>query len=736
MMADERLMPIPYAAAFAEPTVRTISPKHFLRAWRRHMWLSLLCFFGVLILGGVVLKMLKPSYTATAVVAISLQNADPLAPSGQQAGDATGDDDLPATEATIMQSRDVAAAVLAQFPPPAEAPGFSLKRMACQAGITALCPKPVPMDPDERLQAEIDEFLNHLTAVPILHSRIINVSVTAATGERAAALADAVVANYQRISLTQQTENVNGVASWLDTRTSELQQRWLNAVHTADAYSVAHNLTNANDGVQSNPLVDTQITNMAGSLGDAQAALAAAKARAATLRGATHHGDATALVSLPDQPILVSAADTLIQLESERNQLAAEFGPDYPKIKALDQQIVATRETVNEQTGAALASVGQSLSGAQSQVDQLTENLNQLRAQAAGQSAPLAEYRSLAEEATNAQTIYQTFLQHSDEVVDRAALLEPPVVLVSHAGVPAHPTFPNKPKLALAIFVLAVVAGIGSTLVADHFSDGFAEADDLRAAVPLPLLATLPFLAAGSNRTIARHVLEAPFSRTSEAVRGLASKLSLLAADATMSRAVLVVSAGPLEGKSTLTAWLAMTVRKGGQAVIVIDGDHRRGVLMQDNNVPVSKLGLTDLLSGSATAAQIVQTDPVTKVDFIAAGSAMSRPFGAEEIGKLRDLIASLRLSYGLIVIDSPPLLAMTDGLVYGSVADQTVFVCRWQQTSRSAVIGCLNRLHAFGVNVSGIVVSMVAQKSALAFDGDYSQREQRLINQLYDSTG
>jgi capsular exopolysaccharide synthesis family protein len=296
-----------------------------------------------------------------------------------------------------------------------------------------------------------------------------------------------------------------------------------------------------------------------------------------------------------------------------------------------------------------------------------------------------------------------------------------------------YPTFPSKLKLALAVFILAVVAGITATLLADHFSHGFEEADDLRAAVPLPVLATLPFLPAGRNRSVTRHVLEAPFSRTSEAVRGLASKLSLLAADTTAPRAVLVVSAGAIEGKSTLAAWLAMTVRKGGQAVVVIDGDHRRGMIMQ-NNTPPSKLGLTDLLSGTATAAQIVQTDPETKVDFIAAGNAMSSPFGANEIAKLRDLISTLRSSYNLIIIDSPPLLAMTDGLVYGSVADQTVFVCRWQQTSRNAVVSCLNRLQIFGVNVSGIVVSMVAQKSALAFDGDYSQREQRLIKHLYDS--
>ena len=91
---------------------------------------------------------------------------------------------------------------------------------------------------------------------------------------------------------------------------------------------------------------------------------------------------------------------------------------------------------MNDQIGAALHSVGASLVSAHAEVQQLTENLDALRAQAATQSAPQAEYRSLTDEATSARTVYETFLEHSNDVVDRAALLEPPVVFVSHAGVP------------------------------------------------------------------------------------------------------------------------------------------------------------------------------------------------------------------------------------------------------------------------------------------------------------
>jgi polysaccharide biosynthesis transport protein len=709
--------------------------RQILRVWQANIGLFFVCAITVLVVGGGGVELLKPTYTATATVAISPQSVDPLAPIGQGTASQAEDDDLPATEASMMQSRDVAAAVLAQFPAPEQKPAFSVREALCHIGASFFCPVIAPTDAAAKRQAEINGFLGSLSVSPELHSRVLDVSVTAKTGERAATLADAVVQNYQRLDLAQQTANVNGVATWLDTRTADLRRRWLDAVNTANAFSVSHNLTNAGDETTPDPLVDREISDMAASLGAAQARLAAAQAQADALHDATQHGDATALVSLSEQPLLVAAASNLMQLQNTRNQLAAEFGNDYPKIKALDLQIAAARETLNGQVGAALHSIGASLVSARAEVQQLTGNLNALRTQAAAQSAPQAEYRSLMQEATSAQTVYETFLEHSNDVVDRAALLEPPVVFVSHAGVPARPTFPNKPKLFLAVFVLALVAGAAATFIKDYFSVGFERPDDLAVSVQLPLLATVPFVAARRKHSVARHVLDDPFSRTSEAVRGLATKLSLLAASEGGSRSVLVASASPLEGKSTLAIWLAMTVRQGGKAVLVIDGDHRRGALMQ-NTSTASKPGMTDLLSGHVTSSEVIQTDLATKIDFIAAGDAMSGPFGAEEIARLRSLLNTLKQSYSLIIIDSPPLLAMTDGLMHGSVVDQTIFVCRWQRASRKAVTASLNRLQTFGARISGIIISMVDPNSTQAFGDDYNRREMKLISRLYGSQG
>jgi Mrp family chromosome partitioning ATPase len=400
-------------------------------------------------------------------------------------------------------------------------------------------------------------------------------------------------------------------------------------------------------------------------------------------------------------------------------------------VQALNQQIAQTEATLNGQTGAALSSISEAEVSAQSEVNELSANLDALKAQAAGQSTAEAEYRSLSDEADSARTVYETFLEHANEVVDRAALLQPPVIFVSHAGVPLRPTFPDKTKLGLGVIVLALAAGAAAAFARDHFSDGFDEAEVLRAHAQEPILATLPWLPNPRPKKIARHILDEPFSQTGDAVRGLAAKLSLLAPDAHAPRSILVTSASPLEGKSTLALWLVMTMRQGGHDVLLIDGDHRRGSLLS-GATSQGKPGFTDYLAGGVRAADLIQKDTATGIDFIPSGNAMSRPFGPDEIDRLRELLMAMKQTYKIVVIDSPPLLAIADGFVHASVVDQTVFVCRWQQTSRRAVTASLDRLRQYGARVAGLVVTMVDPGAVTDFDGLYSRREQYLITQLY----
>lgn len=708
-----------------------------VRAFLRHRVLFTLTALGVVVVGGAVMLTLKPRYTATTTVVVSGRaQQDPLAPNGQQQNLAPPDDELVSTEAAMIHSRDVAAAVMAQLPPPAAPPHVGLRDRLCHMGLGFLCHASTAVDPQVQREHEEDAFLNNLTVTPEPRTQILDINVVDGNPERAAALANAVVTNYQRIALARQTADINRVATWLDNRTAALRQRWLDAVQKANTFDNVHGLTNTSEGSTSTPLIERQIADTSANLSQAEGRLAAAQARADALQDAAARGDARAAVALSQEPILVATANALMQLQSTRQEEAATYGPQHPRLRALDQQIATTRASLEAETQAALSTIREDQISARAEVQRLNENLDLLRQKAGGQSAPQAEYRTLDQEAQSARAVYETFLEHAKEVVDRAALLQPPISVVSHASPPDVPSFPNRKKIGLGLIAVALAAGAGAVLLRDYFAAGFTEIERLRAAVPLPLLAVVPKVRGRTEQAVRRHVIDHPYSRATEAVRSLVMQLSMRVHEGGQPLCLAITSAGPEEGKSTLALWMATIARRGGQKVLVIDADHRRGMLDQylaDGTTGRPSLGMSDLVTSGVPVADVIRTDPDTGFDYIPAGRTMQHAFSPVEIRRLRTILTELKRSYELVIIDCPPLLGLSDALVHANMADQVIFVCRWKSTAQRAVMACLERLEACGAPLAGVVATMVEDNAMDVMGYSYGNRDIKILSRFDD---
>lgn len=702
-----------------------------LRVIARRRWLFGSLAVATSLLGFAAVFSLTPSYTATATILVSLRNSDPLAPIGTQGEQGVQDDQL-TTEAGMLQSRDIAAAVVQQLHIDEVAPApHGIQYLLCsRLGIQSLC---VPSAPPPSLQGRVDAFLAGLKVIPEDRSRILDVTYTSKSPRIAALAANAVVENYQRLGLSNQSTDLNRTTGWLDQRTDELRQRWLEAQRKADTLSVTKELgesSTGSAGATNVPLIDQRINETANMLTQAQGELAAAQARSDALQGAAGAGGSESLLTLGAEPLIVQDAGTLAQLETTRAQEVGQLGPDHPQMRALDSQIEGARRRLSLQTSVALRSIQSNLVAKQSQVTRLQQSLQALQNEARTKNAPNADYRLLSQEAESARSVYETFLIREKEVAGRDTLLAPPVTFVSHAEVPDQATFPKIPRLLVASVLLGLVVGAAVVFAVEHFSTDFADIAAFKAAVSLPVLAVIPTIVAARGRAAARHVVEQPFSRASEAVRGLVAMISLATREEE-SQVVAITSAGASEGKSTLAIWIALTMARTGEKVLVIDGDHRRGSLFPGARRP-STIGLTDLISGQATLAQVLLTDPVSNIDFIPAGTPTSHPLLGGDIRRLRSILRELKTSYKLIVLDTPPLLAMNEGLIYGRIADQTLFVARWRHTSRNAVTVCLKRLQQAGVSLPGVVLAMVEPKTSEAYGDDFSRREIRLLGRLY----
>jgi uncharacterized protein involved in exopolysaccharide biosynthesis/Mrp family chromosome partitioning ATPase len=700
--------------------------RYFSMGWR-HRYLFSAVALLILFLGTLAVLSLKRSFMAPATVVVTTHVVDPMVQ--QSDSNRTIEDDELATQSSLIASRDVAAMVLKELPPPPPPVSHNWHHFLCEHGVRLGCVAGTEVASNSAGVADrqIDGLLASVTVEPLPRSRILTVTAKADTGERAAAVANAFVSSYQKLALNQQRSDLQREAEWLDDRTAALRQRWLEAERAASTYNVQHALVNTTGG---SPLVEHQISDMAVSLGQAQTRYAAAQARASTLKAAMQSGDPQTLLTLGEQPLVIAAATALMQEESERAQKSASFGPNHPDVIAFDKQIASSRANLVAATRRALLSINGELASARAEVDQLTSDLDRLRLQSGKQSGAQAEYRTLDQESQSARSIYESFLERAKQLTDRVALLQPPVMFVSHAAVPATATFPNRTKLMMGVIVLAVVGGIGAVALRVFFSPSFTDIDEFRGFGGMPLLAVFPWIQAGKKKSPVDLLREHPFSLPAEALRQLGAQLSI-ASGGTRSgdtRIIAIASALPGDGKMTLAAWLAAAAEEAGETALVIDTDFSRRVGL-DRNRAGGSLGLSDVLQGKVAARNIIVRDQQRGCDVMSAGTPRGYVFDRAEISQLQDLFRDLSRSYRKIILVTPPLGVMAGGLSMASVADQTLFVCRWGRTSRETTAACIERLRLYGARLSGFVVTGTDNASFnLLCGAQLTRQEARLI--------
>ncbi|MBV8868076.1 MAG: AAA family ATPase [Acetobacteraceae bacterium] len=699
-----------------------------LRILRRH-WTLIGVVAGLTAVAALVVALLLPRvYSATGIVAIRSAAPDPFPSLAASAQDRVGSAQV-ATEMVALKSRDLAREVVTALDMNATR-SPSLLESACDLlGQWAFCSGP---QGPPTVAARVDAFLANLEVAPTEQtgdrSLALSVSYKSKDPQLAAQVVNTLIDLREKQEITSQSGEYDRTAAWLDQRAKELRDRWTAAEQAVAQFREKNGLTETLAGDRMAPLVGQQVATAATEYAKIQADLAGAEARQAALRQALAAGDKRALIRLPDQPILVSLSKSLDELNIRRSMLAESYRPSM--LKALDTTIAETQRKLDRESQHALAEINTQVAVKRAEARQMERNLGDLKSQSSALGGPLARLQTLQHEAATASTVYASFLARANEMSQRAPILAPTTEMVSRADVPERPSFPNRSRFLAAGMVLGLVGGAGAAWAREKLGGGYQEISRVTEQLSLPLISIVPFVGGGRRLSVPlrRYVSERPFSAAAEAVRSLAAAIALANRSPDAPCAVVITSAVGQEGKSTLCYWLAEAAAREGQSVLLIDGDYRKSVGPNRPEAP----GFTDVIAGRASPYDVIIRDGASTMDYMPSGRPRSSAFIRAELDHLRALIAEVKRHYALVVIDAPPLLGMAEGLVFASVADQSVFVCRWQRTSRAAATSCLRRLRAAGAHMTGIVLSMVDMDRVPLYSDEYDRRSMRMLKQYY----
>jgi capsular exopolysaccharide synthesis family protein len=235
------------------------------------------------------------------------------------------------------------------------------------------------------------------------------------------------------------------------------------------------------------------------------------------------------------------------------------------------------------------------------------------------------------------------------------------------------------------------------------------------------VVASLPLIRPGAKRSVVAEVRDRPASPLAEAVRHLRTSILLSNLDHP-PKVVMITSAVPGEGKSTTSALLALTGTTAGQSAVVVDGDLRHSALsaMLGGDAAERGPGLVGVLEGSASLSDAVVTDGTTGLQVLptGAGDRLTGVNAADVLASQRfhRVVDELRARYDLVVLDTPPTLAVTDARIVSTLVDAVVFAVHWDRTPRAAALDGLRELYSVDAPVIGTTLTLVNEAKAARY--------------------
>ena len=426
------------------------------------------------------------------------------------------------------------------------------------------------------------------------------------------------------------------------------------------------------------------------------------------------------------------------ELETQYAQATTQFGSGYPKVSELSNQLKQVREAIEAEKAKMRDRLRNEYLAALQREDLLASAFNQQKQEANHLNESAIEYTVLKRDAETNRQLYQDLLQKLKEAGVSAGLRSSNIRVVDIARTPTVPITPNVQRNLVFGLFLGLSLGIGLALVLESFDTTVRNMDELNEISTLPALGTIPLELTNSYASRKRLMTksldiektglpalvtyERPKSEAAEAYRALRTSI-LLSSFGAPPKVILVTSAMPQEGKTTISANSALVLAQRGSRVLLVDADLRRPGIEKLFGIRPHG-GLSTLISGANKVEDVVLPLPeVPNLWILAAGPIPPQP--AELLGStvMKDHIAHWRNEFDHVIIDTPPCLSVTDAVLLSPEADRVILVARAGQTTKPALRRACDLLLQVNARVMGIVLNAFNIHSAHGYyyGGRYS---------------
>ncbi len=673
----------------------------------RHKWMILSAILVSVVLGAIISFSSKPIYEAVGRVVINREGAETAGLKNSDVGGSSDsyDDYMVAmdTQTHVLQSDALAKLVIRKLNLDS-APAFAGKGAPTAAAPDAANGQR-QIEP-HREAGLVAKFHGSLQINSIPRTRLLEIRFSSPDPALAANAVNTLIDSYIEQNYKTRLDATMRTSDWLTQQLSELQMRVEESQEKLVRYQKQHGILGIDEK-------ENIITSKLDELNKELTAAEADRMQKESVYRLAGSGDPDLLTSVDPTSSLGKLRGQEEDLHRQLAQASVHFQPTYPKVEELNKQMAAVQADIQIETARLASKYQKDYLAALERENLLRASLESQKTEENRLNESAIEYSLLKRDVDSNRQLYEGLLQKLKEAGVMSGLRSSNVRIVDPASPPTSPSSPNIPHNLFLSLMVGLAGGLGLAFVLESRDTTVHSLEQVRMITALPSLAVIP-MSSRPNRALpaAKNISRSatamvsavrPKSEIAEAYRALRTSI-LLSKTGKSAKILMVTSALPLEGKTTTSINLAIVLAQHGSRVLLVEGDMRRSGITQILSLK-SEIGLSTILSQSTDPnAVILPIADVPNLSVLPAGPVALHPSEMLASSRMRELIRGLEPDYDHIIIDTPPVLSVTDAALLSALADSTLLVIRAGMTSRAA----LRRVHDVLTHVDARIMGVI----------------------------
>jgi capsular exopolysaccharide synthesis family protein len=570
--------------------------------------------------------------------------------------------------------------------------------------------KPLSLDVPQQRDILVHQFLGSLSVSQVPKSELLSIRFRSQSPAMAALIVNTLIDTYIQHSFDQRYKSTTDITKSLSREMDTLKDRiQIEQNDLLNAEAKLGILSQGRDSTSS--LLIDETTGLLSQRVRVQADRFLAEAEYENM---VNHPDASVPADIPASSSLTTIQSQLAQAESQAALLSDRYGPNYPPLKQALAQIDSLKKSQKEIREAVLHGAAENLERARKTEKSINDRLQALQNEAENRTPDIVRYEIAKSRYLSDQNLYNVLLSAMGTGAIQAGMQSQELNRFTAAEVPGIKSYPNVAADTMAGAAAGLVLGLGVIGIILLNSDTVQTVEQVEEVLPLPILASVPEykedLAAMrvSDEILPLVTLLAPRSAGTEAYRLLRTAISLMPVGED-HRVISLTSCGPGEGKSTTSLNLAVVLATQSKRVLLIDADLRKPTIAQRLKLAATdQPGLSRFLSDSTVLAEdcIQRVPEVAGLEVIPVQEVP--PFPSELLGqgRLEQLLTWARDHYDYVLIDTPPVLLVTDALIIATHCDTLLVVVRIGVAQKRALRRIRQDLAKYPGKHTGVVVN------------------------------